>query len=175
MTTSAPATQGYNFTHMYDFTDFRSNREVQMCENPNSMYFTLKKSGKFNRFLEIVKNANFSAQLNAEQANFTLFVPTDDSILQSQAYFEKMDSGMARQILDASMLRRRIDKTLIESCPVAYYPTLSPTSKMYITNISGNTVINQQYRVKEYDIKCSNGLIHIVDGLIQPTLNVYMN
>jgi len=47
--------------------------------------------------------------------------------------------------------------------------------RMYVTNINETTRINDCVNVLEYNINRTNGLIHIVDGLILPSENTFMN
>jgi len=120
-----------------------------------------------------VEKASMQGQLSSPQANFTLFVPSDDYL--SGWNIDTLDDGLARQILSASTLRNRIDKNLIMSSPVSYFTTRNARMRMYVTNISGKTQINNCVSVVKYDILLNNGIIHVVDGLILPSEDTFMN
>jgi uncharacterized surface protein with fasciclin (FAS1) repeats len=180
MVSCGPDTQSYNFTHMQSFVDYRSNIPNKPCVVRGSLYDFLLRNGNFTRFLSIIERAGFIGQLNNEQADLTLFVPPD-SVLQNipNDFFDKMDDGEARQILKASMIHRVIDGKLLKSSPVAYYYTYNPDMRLYITNISGKTRINNCINIVHFDIgkngEINNGLLHITDGLIVPTMDTFMN
>ena len=117
-----------------------------------------------------------SNQLNSDQANFTLFLPTDDSLRHiPEEFFTQMDDGLARQIFNSSIMDRRLTKDLIMSSPVSYYYTKNPQMRMYVTNIGGKTRINNCSTVLQYDITCTNGLVHIIDNLLVPSDDHFMN
>ena len=175
MVSSAPNTQELNFTHMFDFVDLSSpNREV--CLTKNSIYYILYNSKKFTKFLTIILRAGYFSQLNSSQADFTIFAVQDKDLENIPLeYFEKMDDGMARQIIMSSTMNRKIDKVLLKSSPVCYFYTLLPRMRLYATNIGGATTLNNCVNIVEFDIEANNGLIHIVDGLIAPNDDTFMN
>lgn len=176
MVSLGPDTQSCNYSHMYSFVDLANSHEPQLCINKDSIYDFLHKNPHFSKFKQIVHRAKMEGQLNEIQANFTLFIPSDSSLQDiPQDFFDKMDDGLARQILKSSSLLRKIDKYLITSSPVAYYRTMDPTMRMYVTNISGRTQINNCVSVVKYDIVLNNGIIHLVDGLIVPSDDTFMN
>lgn len=176
MTSLGPDTQSYNFTHMYSFVDLRNNEKPKVCTDPNSIFGFLSKSQDFTKFLKIVQRADMEGFLNDIQANFTLFVPMDRFIEHiPMEYFENMDVGLARQILNASLLNRQLDKSLITSSPVCYYTTRNPRMRMYVTNISNVTQINNCVRVVEFNNRMNNGIVHIVNNLIVPNEDHFMN
>jgi hypothetical protein len=86
-----------------------------------------------------------------------------------------MDTGQARSIVASSTLPRKLAKDLLTSSPVAYYYTKYPSMRMYVTNISGETILNGCVKVIEFDHILGNGFVHIVDGLIIPNEDHFMN
>jgi uncharacterized surface protein with fasciclin (FAS1) repeats len=58
---------------------------------------------------------------------------------------------------------------------VAYYLTRNQQYKMYVTNISGKTRINNCATIIGFDGKFNNGIIHLIDNLIIPTNDTFMN
>lgn len=176
MVTLGPDTQSTNYSHMYDFQDLSNPERPQICLNKGSLYHFLVKHPDFTRFSEIIRRAKMDGQLNELEADFTLFIPSDNYLQHiPNEYFEKMDDGLARQILNSSTMRRKIDKYLITSSPVAYYSTLDPRMRMYVTNISGVTRINNCASIVKYGLNFSNGTIHVVDNLIAPNEDHFMN
>lgn len=175
MVSTGPDTQSYNFTHMYSFVDYRGNR-AEPCITKGSIYDFLHRNKNFSKFRTIVERAMAIGQLNDVEADFTILVPSDEHLRHIPTeYFNEMDDGLARQILKASSINRRIDKKLITSSPVSYFITLNPRMRMYVTNISGVTRINNCAKIIKYDIELNNGLIHLVDGLIAPNFDHFLN
>lgn len=176
MVSVGPYTPVTDYTHMYSFVDYRSSTKPQICINKGSLYGFLKTTPGFSKFLKLVETAKMYAQINEIEADFTMFVPSDNFLQHLPPdYFDKMDDGLARQIFDASVLNRRIPKNLVVSSPVCYYTTRNPKMRMYMTNIGGRTQINNCVKVVKYDILLNNGIIHVVDGLIVPNEDHFMN
>ena len=165
----------YMYTHMYSFQDYNGDNS-QMCLNRGSIYDYISSTPGFTKFKSIVDRANMKAQLNEHQANSTIFAPSDNYLQHiPQEYFSNMDDGLARQILKASTINRVLDKNIITSSPVAYYTTRNPEMRMYVTNIGGQTRINNCCKVVQYDVLLSNGIIHVVDNMIAPSEAHFMN
>lgn len=176
MVSYGPNTESCNFTHMYSFVDYRNNQEPELCPNPGTLYDYIRKNPNMSKFKRIVEYAMMSGQLNEHEADFTLFIPTDNFLKHiPKEYFEYMDNGLARQIFNSSTLWRQLNKDMITSSPVAYYNTRNPEMRMYVTNISGQTRINNCATIVKYDIITNNGIIHIVDNLIAPNMDTFMN
>ena len=175
MTSCGPDIQNYNYTHMYSFVDYR--RDVnKICITPGTMYEYLVKSGNFTKFNKIIRRANIIEKLNEPQNNCTLFAPSDNYLTNiREEFFDTIDVGMARQIFDASVIDRKITKNLITSSPVSYYYTRNDKMRMYVINIDDITKINNSVKIIKYDINVNNGLIHIIDGLIIPNEEHFMN
>lgn len=175
MVSVGPDRQSYDFTHMYSFVDYTSDKEPMPCMTEGSIFHFLYNNPKFSRFKQIIEKASMQGQLDSGQADLTIFIPTDDYIrhIPSQ-YFDDMDDGLAHQILNASTLNRRIGKDLLTSSPVSYFTTRNRRMRMYVTNISGKTQINNCVSVVKYDILLNNGIIHVIDGLIEPSNDTFM-
>jgi hypothetical protein len=86
-----------------------------------------------------------------------------------------MDDGEAKDIIETSILPTIIASDLLKSSPVSYFYTKNSHMRMYVTNINDITKINNCVQVVKYDIWCNNGIIHIVSGLIQPSLDHFLN
>ncbi len=176
MVSYGPDVESYNFTHMYSFVDYRPAREPEVCINKNSTYAVIHGNPAFSIFDGIVRKANMIGTLNDIQGYFTVFVPTDTSLSHiPKDYFQTMDIGLAKQIVKACCIQGCIDKYLLTSSPVAYYYTMNPDMRMYITNIGGVTRLNNCAKVVKYDMKTCNGMVHVIDGFIAPNMDHFMN
>jgi len=175
MTACYPESQNYMFTHMWSFQDLQGNKP-ELLRNKGTIYDFLVSDGSFKKFLLIVDRARMTSQLDQIDANFTMMIPPDNFLQQiPEEYFAQMDDGLARQILKASSINRKIDSQLITSSPVSYYYTLNPKMRMYITNIGGVTQINNCAQITQYDVPMTNGLVHITNGLVIPSDAHFMN
>jgi uncharacterized surface protein with fasciclin (FAS1) repeats len=166
MTSCGPNSQSYNFTHMFEFVDLRGNLPKKEY-NKNSISYFLNSNPEFSKFFYIVKKAMYENLLNDEQANFTLFIPTDTTLesLFPNSFFTNMDIGKARNILNNCILNYRITSDLLTDSPACYFINKN-NNRLFITNINNNTVINNYDKILQFDIECSNGIIHLTDNLI---------
>ena len=170
MVASGPYSESYNFRHMFNLGDIRGCPPKQEgC--PGSLMNLITTNPDFTKFKYMVKLARLETILNDAQANFTLFVPSDNAIAGlGDAVFMNMDDSTARHIIKSSMLDRRIPSELLEDSPASYYTTKDPPNRLFITNISGKMYINTDINVVHTDIMAINGLIHVVDKLIWPEI-----
>jgi len=176
MVSLGPYTPSTDYSHMYSFVDYRSKTCPQIRVNKGSIYDLLISNPKFSRFAQIVERARMSAQLNESEANFTIFIPTNDYLSHlPEDFFQTMDDGLARQILKASSLDNKIDKDLLTSSPCSYFITKNPKMRLYVTNIDGVLRINNCLGIVKYDINLTNGMVHVVSGLIVPSEDHFMN
>ena len=81
-----------------------------------------------------------------------------------------MDQSTARNIIKSSMLNRRITSDLLEDSPAAYFLTTHPPNRLFVTNISGHTHINNDTNVINKNIQAINGIIHVVDKMLWPLI-----
>lgn len=170
MVSNCPATQSYNFTHMWDFTDLRGpTPKGEYC--PNSLMEIINKNPDFTKFSYMVKLANLEAILSEAQADFTLFIPSDNAIKDvSDSVFMNMDDATARHIVKSSMLDHKLSADVIKDSPASYFMTKDPPNRLFITNISGNTYINNDINVIKFNVMASNGIIHVIDRMYWPEM-----
>lgn len=175
MTSSGPYTEATDMKQMFNFTDLRGSLPLKKtC--PNSISGILNSHPDFKRFSYMMNLAQLTGLYDDSQADFTLFVPSDDSIKHiPEGAFVNMDQSTARHIIRTSTLRRRITGDLLEQSPAATFYTLDKPNNLWITNISGRTYVNSDVNVIHKDMPCSNGLIHVVDGLLWPNMSIGPN
>jgi uncharacterized surface protein with fasciclin (FAS1) repeats len=167
---SAPNSAPYNFTSMFNMTDRRGNLPLEK-PTPGSLLDKIQNTPDFSKFSYMVELSNFKGILNAPQANFTLFVPSDNALKNiNDNVFINMDSTTAWYLVKTSIIKNRIPSEILEDSPAAYFYTLSECNRLFITNISGTTYIDDNIRIIKKDILCTNGIIHVIDGLIYPII-----
>ena len=167
---SAPNSAPYNFTSMFNMTDRRGKLPLDKpC--PGTLLDKIQNTPEFSKFSYMVKLANLEGVLNSTQANLTVFIPTDTSLKNiNDNIFINMDSTTAWYIVKTSIIKNRIPSEILEDSPAAYYYTLSECNRLFITNVSGITYIDDNIKIIKKDILCTNGIIHVIDGLIYPII-----
>ena len=176
MVSYAPFTQSYLFNHMSFFMDYASENEPKKCSNQGSIYDFINSNPNFSKFKQIVDTAKMDGFLNGEQATCTIFISSNNYLERlPQEFFDTMDDGLARQIIASSTIPKILAADLITSSPVSYFYTKNPKMRMYTTNISSRTRLNNCANIVQYDIWCTNGIIHLIDNLIQPSEDHFMN
>ena len=167
MTSFAPDIQSSNFTHMYDFIDYRNVNESKIKFNKESIFGYIYTNPNFSKFQKIIEKAMFCGYLDNTQGNFTIFIPEDTYLKHvPEDFFKNMDIGLAKEILNSLIINGKINKDVLTYSPVSYFYTRNPLTKLYITNISNKTVLNNNCNVIEFNINRNNGIIHLIDNLL---------
>ena len=166
---SGPYSQSYNFTSMFDMTDKRGVLPITK-PYPGTLLDTIQSNPDFSKFNYLIKLASQEEVLNCIQANFTMFIPSDESLKKTfdDNIFINMDPTTAWYIVKSSMIKNKLPSEILEDSPAAYYYTMSESNRLFITNISGITYINNSIKVIRKDIMSTNGIIHVIDNLIIP-------
>jgi len=169
MTSCGPNSQPLNFTYLF------KNRQIvrdipRTSYTKGSIMDILNTHPDFTKFTYIIKLAEMDNILDNIQANFTIFVPSDTEL--KYEYIDNriatMDTGDAREIVLASLIDERIPKELITDSPAAYFITKNKVNRMFITNINNISKINNDITILQFDIIAMNGIIHVVNKLIDP-------
>jgi len=182
MTSSGPYTPYLNFTHMFNIPDLRGPLPIKLS-SPNTLLNIIQLHPDFQKFYHLIKLANLENILNDIQADFTMFVSSDKALSRiiGDDIFTNMDILTARAILRSSMLNNRISSEVFKDSPCAYYNTVDQANRLCITNVNGETYINNTAKVNNInknlgknakviykDIVATNGIIHVIDNLIIP-------
>lgn len=172
MASIGPYTQAYDMKQMYDFPDLRSTEEQKNTYPEKSIMGILSCNPDFSIFAHIVEIARFNKKLAEEQADFTIFVPSDHHLKQKypKEFFENMDTILARQIVTFSIMNRKLVKNVLQSSPMSIFPTLDRSNSMEISTINNVTMLPNCVKVIHWNHLASNGLIHVVDNLVMPYL-----
>lgn len=168
MVSIGPNSQSYNFTHMFDMGDLRKLTVPTYPEN--TIMGFLDKTPEFSIFNYIVKLAKMDGIFSCMQANFTLFVPTDESLQHiDRSVFLNMDVSLARHFVKTAMLDNKITFDLLVSSGASYFTTKETGARLFVVNKSGIIYINNHITIKTPDIILHNGIIHITNDIIWPT------
>jgi len=171
MVSIGPNSQSNIFSHMYDIMDIRPSVKEKEKYFSKSIMENISTNIDFKKFLYIVKLAKLENLLNSQDRDFTLFVPSDKYISDiSEDFFINMDYYTARQIVRSSMIENRIPAELLEDNPACYFKTKDPFNTLFVSNVSGKTYLNKKIQIIGKDIILSNGIIHLIDGLVIPII-----
>jgi len=170
MTSCGPYSQRYNFTHMFDINGVNGKIPPKIYTKGSIMYL-INTHPDFNYFSYIIRLAELDIILDNIQADFTLFVPSDTEIKMKYKYDDfllTMDQSTAKSIVLSSLLDYRIPSEILQNSPASYFNTKYPPNRLFVTNINANTRINNFMNVIHFDIICTNGIIHVVNKLMNP-------
>jgi hypothetical protein len=180
MVSIGPYNQSYDYRYMYDLPDLQDPKikgltKYQTIINNaitnNTVLGLLQKNKDFSKFSKIVDKSGMADKLADPQFNGTLFVPSD-AYLSSipSCEIDSIDQSHARHMVNFSTLNGIIDEKLLRASPASYlYSRDLPLPKILVENLNGKTILNGSSVIIKYDIQLDNGMIHIVDNLIQPT------
>lgn len=162
-----PCHQVSDLKHMYDLSDIGCNDKKSYPDG--SLMKIINSDKDFSIFTELIKKAKYESKLSNDQTDFTIFVPSDKHIKNKYSikYLHNIDDVLARQIIKASMIDRKIDKNLLQSSPISTFPTMNK-SRIKVKTIENITFLENNILVIGWNKIATNGLIHIIDKLIIP-------
>src|SRR3989344_7727953 len=158
MVSIGPYTESYDYKHMYlqpDLCDRTMN--VMPCKKPNSLHpneninFYRKKvlyygdsimgfldqTPGFKKFSTLIRTAQMESVLSELQANVTMFIVPDEYLKFSVDFFQTMDIGTARRIVNFCTINRKIDLLLLSASPSQSFVTHYPANNLRIMTIDG--------------------------------------
>lgn len=168
MAAIGPYSQSTNYTHMFNFSDLRGNLPTKKY-NTNSISDIINKTPRFSKYNKILKLSQYDNIYDDPQANFTLFVVSDDILNKNvDTIFSELDILTARYIIKGSTLERKIPIEIFKTSNAAYYSTGTKQSRLLITTDGNNVYIDNNAMILQSNINASNGIIHVIDKLIYP-------
>lgn len=167
---NAPNSSSYMNSHMYEIQDLRTINNKPPVYNKGSIMDIIATNSDFKNFYYIMRMSKLDYIYNDIQANFTLFVASDAQLKDYENYITTIDQNTAVKIIKTSSLRKIIVSELLEDSPISYYNTLNTSAKLRVTStLEGNIYINDK-KVIQKDIKATNGIIQVIDGLLLPPM-----
>jgi uncharacterized surface protein with fasciclin (FAS1) repeats len=162
-----PNHEMYDMRQYYNIgIDLRASKQSASLEPDNTLNGVIQNKAEFSKFGKIITTAGLEGILSSSQANFTIFVPTDESLKDYPLeFFTQMDRGTAYRILMFSMMERVIDKELLQSSRTSYFPTRDRSHNLYVDN-TAETILENRFKIIHWNHKVDNGMIHVVDGLL---------
>ena len=174
MTSIGPYSQKTDSTYMFNFKDIHGPFPKKI-ENSNSISDIICNNSFFKKFKYILNLSKLDSIYNDIQANFTIFVTSDDFLKYiPESFFVNMDLVTARNIIQASTLENRITSDILKDSKCSFFTSMNKYNRLYIKNNNNNNniILNNNINVIQKDIICTNGIIHIIDSLIIPEINI---
>lgn len=170
-----PNTKSLDFTHQWDIKVSGKKQE----ELTNTLWDLIKNHKEFTLFAQIVNRAQYVDYLKCCQSEVTLFIPSDKYISHLKDYITNMNILTARKIIQSGMLNRKICGKILTTNPIMYLTTKLPANKLKVENFKSQydnlvTTVNG-IKVITFDIEVDNGVVHIVDDLLNPVVNSTMH
>lgn len=167
MTAIGPYSQAYSLSSECLSPKLRVCRNDRKIEyDKSSIMGILSRTPIYSKFARILQIANMDGIYNQSQADFTLLVVPDMYIPDD--FMKTIDTGSARRIVKSSTFNRIIPSILLKDSPATYFMTTDETTKLFVINLYGETIINNRIKFLSMDIRASNGMIHTIDTLIVP-------
>lgn len=180
MVSIGPYTQSTDMKQMYNFADLNCLNLNSVCDN-NTIMDIISKHPDLTIFNKIIEKAQYTDKLYDLDYDFTIFVPSDTELEQkyTKEFIYNIDKGFAIQILNISLMKRSLDKSILQTSQTSILPTLDRSNSIYIKTIddktslslSGNIYNNYSIipNVISWNHIASNGIIHITDNLLTKT------
>lgn len=126
------------------------------------------------RFLSLIKKANllpFYNDTGASQPTMTVFVPReggDTNTSPLDGAFPVLDGNTAWRICKMSTTPGMITTTMLMSSPILVVYSLGRQPLDIVSNAKKEIWVKNKSLLFG-DIVCSNGIVHVIDGLLWPT------
>lgn len=129
----------------------------------------LENDGRFDLVLQALDAAGMRETLSNPNANFTVFVPTDETLnaLPDGQLDELLadPEGDLSHILEYHVVSDRLSINQIANDDLI--PTLEGRPLFVTTDESNNVSLNG-YEISEFNIRAANGVIHVIEGVLTP-------
>jgi hypothetical protein len=143
----------FTFLQYLDGSNSKVNKTPKQIDNSSILGF-IESDKNFQDFLTIVRIADFGQDLSCNLKHMTLFLPIDCS----RVNLLTLDKLEARKIVMLSLLPSILyERDLI----TGLFDTYLRNYQLWIEK----GVINDKSVILQYNIKRSNGLIHVIDKL----------
>jgi len=154
-------------------TDLRFKRNcmepcTQIVDNKGSISNLIATNPNLSIFCNILKKSNMYVLYNDPLANFTIFVPTNDSI--SCLNLDTIDLAESISIVKASSFNRKVNNDLLKMDIESMFNTRDDNNRLLVTNVGNKIMINETINIVGDEIVATNGIIHIIDNIIIPTV-----
>jgi uncharacterized surface protein with fasciclin (FAS1) repeats len=113
-------------------------------------------------FLNVIKTANLTSLYDSNVKKYTVFVPSVSNT------FPSFDGDMAYRMCRGSMVNGALPTSVLASSKFYLLQTLLPQTSIAVENFENVITINCKHKLLYGSIFCSNGIIHVIDGVLWP-------
>ncbi len=129
---------------------------------------TAVKAGSFKTLVKAVQAAGLVDALKGD-GPFTVFAPTDKAFAKIPA--EKLKAIIADKELLTKILKYHVVSGKVMAADVVKVKSANTLlGKKVRVRVKGDTVRINRSKVVKTDIKCSNGVIHVIDTVLLPPM-----
>lgn len=152
------------------FQSLTNQKNAKNCKVSINSFEYLKRFGNFENLVAALKYTGLDATVAAAGTN-TVFAPTDDA-------FAKLPKGLVQELLTNPAQKSALKDILLyhvvagASVDAATATTLTSATMangktVAIKSVNGKLFLNNS-QVVLYDIKTTNGIIHVIDSVLVP-------
>ncbi len=110
---------------------------------------------------------------NNQVADYTVFIPNNSALSSPamEAVLVNMGILEARAVVRTMTVSRRLSSEVLRDDPIYYLYPIDSNNRLCITNLDEETRIDSNVRVIVFDLVATNGIAHVVDGLVRPIVS----
>ena len=135
---------------------------------PNDIPATARCTGIHDSLVAAVLQADLLETLQGE-GPFTVFAPTDQAFIDANIDLADLDTPEGKEIL-SNILQYHVVSGSVASSTIENCATAQAVNDQSLAFTVGNTVMVNDANVISADVATSNGVIHVIDKVLTPTL-----
>lgn len=149
--------------------DLPAIQDDETLGDPQSLYnLAIQADPNLSTFIDAVVKAGLTLDLREGDGTITVFAPTNQAFQDAGINIDDLSTAELRTVLDYHIIADSLPSSQIES---KRYVT--PTGKFLEFSTEGGVTINEgQASVTTPDLTGSNGILHVVDGVLLPSPNI---
>lgn len=142
-------------------------------EGPKTIYQTIASDGRFTFLTVAVAKAGLIQTLNDKKAQLTLFAPTDDAFKAAGFKTPKDIADVPEATLKAILLYHALGSEVKSNAiPLAANTEVNTVAAkpVFVTRTNAGKVFVNGISVIQKDLDCTNGVIHVVNRVLQASV-----
>ena len=153
-------------------TDGCKKQDIKLTttDDVNIVDYLRRYPEKFSEYVKVLDKTNISPFLNA-YGTYTVFAPTNNAIkiYLAQVGKSSVDEIDTADLKNIARLHTIIDTLSTQTFTDGKMSTPTMFGQFLITSVDkGITIVNRQANIIESNIRTGNGIIHVIDGVLQP-------
>jgi len=146
----------------------RPTREEPAPEEPSDIVDTAVAAGQFGTLVQALQAAGLVETLRSE-GPFTVFAPTDEAFGNlPPGTLEELLKPESTEQLTAILTYHVVPSKAMAADVVDMTSATTVNGKDLAIKVEDGTVMVDGAKVVQADIECSNGVIHVIDGVVLP-------